>query len=88
MDGYVLTKSIKEKVTHRLFIDDLKKYDRNLQELIESNDLIKPIMKDAGLEWNMKKCASIHIRKGKVLDAGDIKMKDGTVIESLKHEDI
>ena len=88
MVGYVLSQPIKEKITHSLFVDDLKKYNRNMKELIEALDAIKPIMKNGGLEWNMKKCCSIHIKKGILMETEDITLTDGTKIASLKDKEI
>ena len=42
-------------------------------------------MKHAGLEWNMKKCASVHIKKGVMLEIEDIKLHDDTTVKSLKN---
>ena len=87
MQGYILSTPIKEKITHTLFIDDLKKYDQSKDKLVESFDKIKSVMKDAGLQWNMKKCASVHIVRGKLIETDDMVLGDGTKIKSLKHVD-
>ena len=39
--GYVLSKPIKEKVTHSLFIDDLKNYSNSVKEAVVSLNKIK-----------------------------------------------
>ena len=49
-DGYILSSPIKEKITHVLFVDDLKKYDKGIAFLKASLQLIKPMMGDAGLK--------------------------------------
>ena len=43
-------------------------------------------MEDIGLQWNLKKCSTIHVRKpgGQVQDSLGIKMDESTVITSLK----
>ena len=47
-DGYVLSAPIKEKVTHALFVDDLKKYDKGSPALRRNLQIIKNLMGDAG----------------------------------------
>ena len=54
--GYVLSKPLKEKVTHSLFIYDLKMYSDSIKAGVAALSLVKPCMLDCGLEWNAKKC--------------------------------
>jgi hypothetical protein len=75
-DGYVLSSPIKEKVTHVLFIDDLKKYDKNVAFLKANLQLIKDMMRDAGLGWNEKKCRCAHLKRG-VPHIEDVTLDDG-----------
>ena len=56
MKGYVLSSPIKEKVTHSLFIDDLKVYNNSIKAAVNALNVIKSCMLDCGLEWNEKKC--------------------------------
>ena len=51
--GYVLSAPIKEKITHTLFIDDLKGYVRSTKIAIEVLSILKSRMADSGQEWNM-----------------------------------
>ena len=87
LPGYVLTKPIKEKVTHALFIDDLKGYCKSLREMIFAMNAIKEAMKDAGLFWNASKCKVLAIQRGKYLDCGNVTLKDGTVVKCLKSDE-
>ena len=46
---------------------------------------VKGKMGNAGLEWNMKKCKVMHMKRGKlVMLDGDIRLYDNTIIECLK----
>ena len=83
--GYVLSKPIKEKVTHALFIDDLKCYVK--KKLVKKTMMtIKECMRDSGLLWNSKKCKRANLTKGKfdIVAVENLEQDDGFVIESLK----
>ena len=58
--GHKLSKPISCKLTHLLYIDDLKMYassDSNLQRVMRT---VKGGMDCIGLKWNEKKCAVEH----------------------------
>lgn len=83
-DGYTISKPIKEKVTHTLFIDDLKGYARSLVEMVHGINSIKSAMNDAGLVWNASKSKVVGIQRGKYIECNDVVLADGTVVQSLK----
>ena len=62
-EGYVISKPICEKITHSLYVDDLKTYDKSRSNQKQKMSHAKKIMKDAGLEWNIKKVQSIKHKK-------------------------
>ena len=51
-EGYRLSKPMSTKVTHILYIDDLKVFAASTQKL------------NIGLEWNPKKCSVVNIKRG------------------------
>ena len=76
--GYAMSAPIKDRVTHTLFIDDLKGYARSIQSGEAVMNTIKPLMADSGCEWNAKKSKACYISKGKVIERDDMIMDDGT----------
>ena len=86
-DGYVLSSPIKEKITHSLFVDDLKKYDKSLQTLKHNLENIKKMMEDAGLQWNEKKCKCVHLKRGKHF-VEDVTLSDGFKLKCLETVDL
>ena len=84
LNGYVLSKPIKEKVTHSLFIDELKTYSYSLKSGIATLNLIKPCMLDCGLVWNAKKCKICFLKRGKLFDCGEITLGDGMKMKCLE----
>ena len=60
----MLSKPISKKVTHLLFIDDLKGYAKSRDSLIHCLGVINNAMKCAGLFWNLRKCRYLQIKRG------------------------
>ena len=76
-EGYKLTKTISQKVTHLLYVDDLKVYapsENNLQRMMEN---VKDGMECLGLKWNEKKCAVMHVKRGSLVFDGESMKIDG-----------
>ena len=86
-EGYKISKPISLKVTHTLFIDDLKGYVKSFASLVFMLNLIKKYMKDAGLEWNPKKCKFFALIRGHYRFYDDITLDDGDVIKCLKENE-
>ena len=63
-EGYKLSKPIGSKVTHLLFIDDLKVFAESEVKLYRVLKLTKSAMEDIGLQWNPKKCNVVYVKKG------------------------
>ena len=83
-EGYTLSKPISLKVTHTLFVDDLKGYAKSFDRLKFILNLIRNYMEDAGLLWNPKKCKSIAFKRGKHCVYDDITLDNGNAIKCLK----
>ena len=66
-DGYKLSKPIEGKITHLLYVDDMKVFAASQSKLDRVLKVTKTAMEDIGLIWNKKKCSIAHIKKG-VLD--------------------
>ena len=67
-DGYKLSKPIEGKITHLLYVDDMKVFAASKSKLDRVLKVTKTAMEDIGLIWNGKKCSIAHIKKG-VLDS-------------------
>ena len=63
-EGYRLSKPISFKVTDLLYIDALKIFAASESKLNQVMNMVKTTMEDAGLAWNPKKCAVVHVRRG------------------------
>ena len=86
-EGYVLSKPISKKVTHTLYIDDLKGYTKSMERLKFVLNLVKEKMEEAGLFWNAKKCKFMAIKKGRFSPCNNIMLNGGDVIKCLGEDD-
>ena len=83
-EGYKLSKPIEMKITHVLFVDDLKGYCKPFENLKFMLNLICRYMLDAGLAWNPKKCKFVAFKRGKNCFYEDITLNSGATINCLK----
>ena len=83
-EGYRLSKPIRTKVTHLLYIDDLKVFASSEAKLNRVLRSASSAMHDMGLHWNPKKCNVLHVKRGnQVQDAVGMKLDQSSVVESL-----
>ena len=85
--GYTMSKPLNFKITHLLFVDDLKAYSGSLSQLTNMMHDIKIKMQDSGLEWNRLKSKVINMKRG-ILDTSqeNVMLKDGTKIPCIHSE--
>ena len=66
-----------QKVTHLLYVDDLKVYASSENKLQRMMENVKDGMECIGLKWNEKKCAVMHVKRGSLVSDGDSMKIDG-----------
>ena len=72
-----------------MYVDDLKTYDKSRTKQKQKMSHAKRIMKDAGLEWNIKKSKVLNIKSGRVdTSEGDLILTDGSVLKCLEDEEL
>lgn len=83
--GYRLSKPIDTKFTDLLYIDDLKIFAASESRLSCVMKSVKTAMEDVGLQWNPKKCAVVHFKRGThVADSAGLKVDGNAKIPSLE----
>ena len=86
-DGYQLSKPVQRRMTHSLFVDDLKIYAKSKEKLTKVLSDTKSEMMDAGLVWREVKCAVLHLTRGKVVDKdGDIRLDEEITLKCLENQ--
>ena len=84
-EGYRLSKPISTKITHLIYIDDMKLFAASENKLKRVMTVTKSGMESTGLKWN-KNCAVIHVKRGQVEQgSGDMKIADLKPIKNLDH---
>ena len=63
-EGYKLSTPISTRVTDLLYIDDLKVFAASESKQNRVLESTQAAMEDIGLQWNPRKCAVVHIRRG------------------------
>ena len=83
-EGYKLSKPLSTKITDLLYVDDLKAFAASEIKLNKVLKSTKSAMQDIGLEWNPKKCTTVHVRRGvQVKDETGVQLDDGAVLTKL-----
>ena len=84
-DGYQLSKPVPGKMTHSLFVDDLKVYVKSKEKLTKVLSDTKSQMMDAELVWRNVKSAVLRLRRGKVVDKDrDIRLDEEITLRCLE----
>ena len=62
--------SMGSEKNHLMFMDDLKLYAKSEQGLESLVHTVRVFSEDIGMDFGIKKCAKLLLRRGKVLDEG------------------
>ena len=80
--GYKMSKA-SQKISHLLFMDDLKLYATNKNELSSLINTVSIFSKDIRMEFGLNKCAIVEIRRGSRIETEGIDLgADGTIKEA------
>ena len=74
------------KLNHLLFIDDLKLYAKKEEQ---TNTLVRTVYvfsTDIGMEFGIKKCGILTMKRGKIVKSEGIKLPDGEVMKQVGQE--
>ena len=72
-----------------IYIDDLKIFAASESKLNGVLTSMKTAMEDIGLQWNLKKCSVVHMKRGvQVCDESNLKLSETMVIMSIKYKSI
>ena len=72
----------KDKINHRLFMDDLNLYGRSEKGLDSLVQAARIFREDIGMEVGIEKCAMLVMEKGKIVKSVGIEKPNGKVIKS------
>ena len=83
--GYVL-RGGEVKVNHLLFMDDLKLFGKNEGETNGLVSTVQMISKDIGMEFGIKKCGMLVMKRGKLSTTDGIELAGGEKIREVDEE--
>ncbi|XP_045466648.1 uncharacterized protein LOC123675343 [Harmonia axyridis] len=66
--GYVVNKNRYIAISHRMFMDDLKLYGANPEQLRRMLKVVAAFSESVGMEMGVDKCAVLDVRRGKIDD--------------------
>ena len=75
-----------KRLTHLMFMDDLKVYSEATPELQLAVQLVEDVSKALGMELGTRKCAVIHMSKGRLQERGDLTLASRTTILELSDD--
>ena len=87
--GYCVgpTKERNFKITHLFFVDDLKLFAANLDEMNQLLDLVTTFSKDIGMEFGESKCSYMEIRRGRAVTSAAALEMNGVKISPVRDGD-
>ncbi|XP_044766265.1 uncharacterized protein LOC123322386 [Coccinella septempunctata] len=83
--GYAVDE--RTKITHLFYMDDLKLYARGRAQLEGELEMVRMFSADIGMNLGLEKCATIIVRRGKLSEEENVRLKDGKEINNLTNED-
>ena len=75
-----------QKITHLLYIDDLKTYARDDEHQTGLLKIVKTLSNDIQMEFGLDKCAKANFKRGKLTETSNIELDADTCIRDLEQE--
>ena len=86
-EGYNITCHRNEKITHSLYVDDLKTYHKSRNKAAVMSTTIKSMFADIGFEWGLQKCAAVEVNRGKLTEGGNLTVSKEESIQIVSKDD-
>ena len=83
--GYRLAKDV-TPINHLLFMDDLKLYGANKDQLDSLIQVVRIFSQDIKMSFGLEKCAVLEIRRGRQVDSSGIDLPDDQHIREIGEE--
>ena len=74
------------KLNHLLFLDDLKLYAKSEEQTNAFLRIVCVFSTDIGMEFGIKKCGILTMKRGKIVKTEWIKLPDGEVVKQVGQE--
>ena len=74
------------KVNHLLFMDDLKLFGKNTSQIESLVDTVQSVSSDIGMEFGLRKCGVLVLKRGVVVESEGIVLPDGETMKSVDED--
>ena len=74
------------RVTHLFFMDDLKAYEDDYEEMESTLEMVESAAQAVGMELGAQKCGVAHIKRGRVTERGGIATRLNQIRELTQEE--
>ena len=74
------------KINHLLYMDDLKLFGKSKAQIVSLVDTVQLVSRDIGMEFGIKKCGVLCLKRGVVTECEDITLPDGKIMQSIDAE--
>ena len=74
------------KINHLLYMDDLKLYGKSNDQIDSLVRTVYLFTSDVGMEFGVKKCGTIVLKRGKMVECNGIELANGEVIKRITEE--
>lgn len=81
--GYTLTNIQDHKLIHLLYVDDMKTFHKSSTKAMVETRRMESMFKDIGLEWGLDKCATVNVKKGKIIPTDGLPLNEKETIHML-----
>ena len=86
-EGYNITCHRNEKITHSLYVDDLKTYHKSRNKAAVMSTTIKSMFRDIGFELGLQKCTADEVNRGKRTEGGNLTVSKEESIQIMSKDD-
>ena len=77
-----------ERITHLFYMNDLKLYAKDDNELEGLLRIVKGFSDDIGMEFGLSKCAKATFKRGKLEESDHVRLDEETMIKDLEQEEV
>ena len=74
------------KINHLLYMDDLKLFGKSKAQIESLVDTVQLVSRDIGMEFGIKKCGMLCLKRRVVTECEDITLPDGKIMQSIDAE--
>ena len=73
-----------ERINHSLFMDDLKLFAKNVDQIDSLVNTVRIFSEDIKMEFGLSKCSVLIMKRGKVVENDGLCMPDGTMMRNIE----